>query len=134
MATIEELEGVSWGDPKKGETPMIRRCLALRRTRLDDFTLDDLRLMLGQQIGVPILLPRAVKILIRDPLAEAGYPGDLLYAVVRLPDTAWASLLIQRRRLADAAAPLLDSVFADVRPLVRDFVNAHAHPAHRRSP
>ena len=57
--------------------------------------------MLGQEIGVPILLPLAVAVLLREPLAEGDlYPGDLLGSVLRLPDSAWSNLHVQRQRLA----------------------------------
>ena len=49
--------------------------------------------MLGQHIAVPILLPRAVNVLVKTPLAEGDYyAGDLLHVVVRLPDPAWRDL------------------------------------------
>jgi hypothetical protein len=93
VATIEELEGVRWrdpGPPGPESTYLVRRCHELRRTPLETFTVEDLRIMLGQQIAVPILLPMALAVLREDPLAEGNYyPGDLLLAVLRLPDDVW---------------------------------------------
>jgi hypothetical protein len=87
LSTIKEIEGVGEPDPGPDATTLIRRCLALRRKPLSEFTTEDLRIMLGQQIAVPILLPMAVTVLADDLLAEGDYyPGDLLYAVVRLPE------------------------------------------------
>jgi hypothetical protein len=75
---------------------------------LAEFTVEDLRIMLGQEIGVPVLLPRAVRVLLSDPLAEGDYyPGDLLRNVLRLPDSAWSNLRVERQRLAAVVAELV---------------------------
>jgi hypothetical protein len=58
--TIEGIERVRV-DPGTNDTNLIRRCVALRRKPLSQFTTEDLRLMLGQQIAVPILLPTATR-------------------------------------------------------------------------
>jgi hypothetical protein len=107
--TIEDIESVRGPDPGPDATALVRRCLALRRKPLPEFTAEDLRIMIGQQLSLPVLLPAAVNILASDPLAEGDYyPGDLLHAVVRLPETAWHGAAAHRDRLAKAlqAAPL----------------------------
>lgn len=69
------------------------------------FTVEDFRIMLGQRIAVPILLPLAVDVLVSDPYAEGDYyPGDLLWAVLRLPASAWSARPEMRQRLATAVA------------------------------
>jgi hypothetical protein len=78
VTTIEAIEGLRWADPEPGSTSLIRRCAALRRKPLSEFTIEDMRIMLSQQIGVSTLLPSAVDVLLRDPLAEGDYyAGDL---------------------------------------------------------
>ena len=89
VATTEQLERDVWPDPGPGATFLVRRCCELRRKHLYDFTVEDLRIILGQEIGVSVLLPRAVDILVREPLAEGDhYPGDLLRNVMSLPELA----------------------------------------------
>ncbi|MCF0091936.1 contact-dependent growth inhibition system immunity protein [Micromonospora sp. MH99] len=108
MTSIEQLERDVWPAPGPDATFVVRRCTELRRTPLAEFTVEDMRIMLGQEIGVPALLPLAVQVLLREPLAEgAYYPGDLLSTVLRLPDSAWSNLGPQRRRLASVLAELL---------------------------
>ncbi|MEU7798569.1 contact-dependent growth inhibition system immunity protein [Micromonospora arborensis] len=110
MTTIEQLERDVWPHPGSDATFLVRRCTELRRKPLAEFTVEDLRIMLGQEIGVPALLPRAVQVLLRDPLAEgAYYPGDLLSNVMRLPDSAWPSLRAERRQLATVLTELVAS-------------------------
>ncbi|MEU5722368.1 contact-dependent growth inhibition system immunity protein [Micromonospora sp. NPDC047738] len=48
MTTIEELERDVWPDPGPDDTFLVRRCLELRRKPLAEFTVEDLRIMLGQ--------------------------------------------------------------------------------------
>lgn len=107
--TIEEIEHVREPDPGRDATNLMRRCTALRRKPLSQFSTEDLRIMLGQQIAVPVLLPIAVAALIEDPLAEGDYyPGDLLYNVVRLPEQEWRGAARLRERLIEVllATPL----------------------------
>ena len=75
-ATIEEIERVREPEPGPDATTLVRPCVALRRKPLAQFTNEDLRMMLGQRIAAPILLPMAVAVLAEDPLAEGDYyPG-----------------------------------------------------------
>ncbi|MGC4771066.1 contact-dependent growth inhibition system immunity protein [Micromonospora sp. DT44] len=108
MTTIDELERDVWPDPGPDDTFLITRCTELRRKPLAEFMVEDLRIMLGQQTGVSALLPRAVNVLLRDPLAEGDYyPGDLLANVLRLPDPAWSRLRVERKRLATVLTELV---------------------------
>ncbi|QDT40039.1 hypothetical protein Pan241w_00920 [Gimesia alba] len=46
--------------------------------------------MIGQQISLSFLVPLALEKLDEDPLAEGHcYPGDLLNAVLGIPETFW---------------------------------------------
>jgi hypothetical protein len=58
--------------------------------------------MIAHQLSLPVLLPAAVTLLAADPLTEGDYyPGDLLYAVVRLPEPAWHRAANHRDRLTE---------------------------------
>ncbi|MFI7429868.1 contact-dependent growth inhibition system immunity protein [Micromonospora sp. NPDC049836] len=50
MTTIEQLERDVWPDPGPEVTSLVRRCTELRRKPLVEFTVEDLRIMLGQEI------------------------------------------------------------------------------------
>lgn len=115
VTTIEQRERDVWADPGPDASNLVRRCTELRRKPLAEFTVEDLRIMLGQEIGVPALLPLAVQVVLRDPLAEGdSYPGDLLANVLRLPEAAWSNLRAERKRLASVLAKLItDPPFSD---------------------
>lgn len=88
--TIEQLEGEIWGEPEF-QSHLVTTCHRLRKKPIDDFTVEDLRIMVGQNIGVKYLLPLALDILETKPLVEGNfYQGDLLKAVIELPYQYWS--------------------------------------------
>jgi hypothetical protein len=103
VTTIQQIEGRDWGDPPADGSCLVRRCTLLRRKPLAEFSVEDLRIMLAQGVGVPVLLPLAVDVLVADPRAGGDlYPGDLLETVLRLPAAEWRAIPAQRARLAAA--------------------------------
>lgn len=87
---LDDLDHPAWGDPPADATPLIEKCYALRRKPLDEFTVENLRLMIGQGIGLDHLVPLALERLKENPLAEGDmYPGDLLTAVLSAPVEFW---------------------------------------------
>jgi CDI immunity proteins len=88
--TIESLEKHNYGDPNEAPTTMVRRCLELCKTPLDKFTIEDLRLMIGQEFSLPYLIPLAIEHLRTDIFVEGDlYPGDLLRMVLSVNITFW---------------------------------------------
>lgn len=89
--TLQELEERDWGEPSF-PSYLVRTCYALRRKPLQDFTVEDLRIVIGQNIGLNYLIPLAIEHLQHDPLAAGDfYPGDLLAAVLKVEHDFWQS-------------------------------------------
>lgn len=89
IKTLQELEGHDWGEPNF-PSHLVITCHTLRRKPLRDFTVEDLRIMIGQNIGLNYLIPLAIEQLRRDPLvAGSFYEGDLLVAVLRAESGFW---------------------------------------------
>src|SRR3712207_2262692 len=106
--TLDELEGVEWGPPTY-DSALVTNVHRLRRVPLKQYRLEDLRLMIGQQVGLSYLVPRALDHLEAHPLASGDfYPGDLVAAVARLPDTFWSS----HRPLVERAIRAIDGGLA----------------------
>ena len=83
LLTLENLERDVWGPPTF-TSHLVTTCHKLRKKPLQDFTVEDLRMMIGQDIGSKYLLPIALEKLQENPLAEGDfYEGDLLYNVIR---------------------------------------------------
>ncbi|MCX4682999.1 contact-dependent growth inhibition system immunity protein [Kitasatospora purpeofusca] len=88
--SLEELEHDCWPAPSGDETRLVATVLELRRKPVGDLTVEDLRLLIGQSVGLVHLLPLAVDILRGDPLAEGDmYEGDLLAAVLSRGAEVW---------------------------------------------
>ncbi|MFD7417457.1 contact-dependent growth inhibition system immunity protein [Kitasatospora purpeofusca] len=88
--SLEELEHDRWPAPSGDETRLVATVLALRRKPVGDLTVEDLRLLIGQGVGLVHLLPLAVDVLRGDPLAEGDmYEGDLLATVLSRGAEVW---------------------------------------------
>ncbi|MBT8456786.1 MAG: hypothetical protein HKO95_00710 [Rhodobacteraceae bacterium] len=57
--TLEYLEKDVWPDPDY-DSHLVATCHRLRKKRLGEFEVEDLRIMIGQGIGLKYLLPKAV--------------------------------------------------------------------------
>ena len=98
--TLEQLEACPWPAPEGDSTLMVERCHALRKVPIGHLSPADLRLLLGQDIGVRFLMPLALDLLESDPLIEAEYyPGDLLHAAMSIPGDYWNSHAVEKQRL-----------------------------------
>ena len=87
--SLQELDGKDWGEPNYPSF-LVTECHRLCRVPLRDFTPENLRMLIGQQIGLEYLVPLALEELSRDPWVSGDfYEGDLLQQVLRLPDTFW---------------------------------------------
>jgi hypothetical protein len=88
--SLNELEGGYWPEPDDTDTRLVEEIHRLRSVPIGQMTTEDLRLLLGQQIGTEWLMPLALERLERDPLAEGDfYPGDLLMGVLRTQEGYW---------------------------------------------
>ena len=103
--TLEELDGERWGEPTFNSY-VVTTCHAVRRKPLRTLTPEELRLVIGQAIGLPWLVPLALALLREDPLRCASlYHGDLLSSVVRIPAAHWAEHPYEKAQLVDDILP-----------------------------
>jgi CDI immunity proteins len=118
MPTLEQLENDIWDD-RDLPTTLIRRCHALRKKPIEEFTIEDLRTLLGQNIGLKHLMPIALAVLDREPLAEGDfYPGDLLSAILRPAN--WPALESWSTRLNDVCNAARAALPANPKPYEHD--------------
>jgi CDI immunity proteins len=88
--SLEQIDQDFWGDAPADASRLIRTAHELRRKPVHALTAEDLRLLIRQEIGVEALVPWAIALLRQDPLTEGDfYPGDLLFAVMKLPSAYW---------------------------------------------
>lgn len=88
--SLDDIEGETWGPPPADATTLVATVHSLRRKPVGELTAADLRLLIGQRVGLDVVLPRALAVLRQSPLIEADlYPGDLLAAALHLPASYW---------------------------------------------
>ena len=112
-SSLEELEGDRWPEPGF-DSHLVRECHRLRKLQLRLFTVENLRIMLGQDIGSRYLVPIALERLEADPFVAGDfYPGDLLCSVLSLPREFWSANPELRTRVAAVAARAIDLAVAN---------------------
>lgn len=115
--SLEALEGAVWPAPDF-DSSVVTRVHQLRKVPLGGLGVEDLRLLIGQKVGLGLLLPLALDVLEEEPFASGDfYPGDLLFAVTRsLTEAgAWsadAELGRRLRRIVERAMPRLRAMEA----------------------
>jgi hypothetical protein len=88
--TLTELEGKDWGPPNF-DSHLVTTIHQLRHKPLEHFSVEDLRINIGQNIALEWLLPMAIEHLQDDPFAEGDfYRGDLLNAVLTIEPLFWS--------------------------------------------
>jgi len=89
--SLQLLEKKDYGTPPY-DSHVVTRVFQLRKIPLNQFTKEDMRLMIGQQEGLPYLIRLAIDILNDDLFAEGDfYPGDLLQNVLRVKPPFWTA-------------------------------------------
>ena len=104
--TLTELEGEDWGEPPF-PSHLVTECHRLRKVPIGDFTVENLRIMIGQNIGLDHLIPMTMQVLRRDPLASGDFfEGDLLQSVIRseVADPRFRSEVHHRQALFEMRA------------------------------
>ena len=87
QATLEEIDGDRWGPAPGDASSLVRSVHTLRTVPLAQLGPEGLRVLVGQRIGLDVVVPMAVGMLGQDPFVAGDlFPGDLLSAVLRAPD------------------------------------------------
>jgi hypothetical protein len=111
--SLQQLDGQDWGEPTF-DSHLVTECHRLRRVPLRDLTVEDLRITIGQNIGLEHLVPLALERLHDNPFTEgAYYPCDLLVSVLGAEARFWKShpeLREQLVAISERAISLLPTV------------------------
>ena len=119
--TLRELEGgpPNWPGSETWPSYLVATCERLYKKPIKDFTTEDLRVMIGQQIGVEFLVPVALERLVENPFEQGDFhPGDLLGAVLRLPREYWHTHFGEWQvaiSIAKSAVLAIDAVMPDIK-------------------
>jgi hypothetical protein len=87
--TLEMLEDKIWGEPEF-KSHLSIECHRLRKIPLENFSIENLRMMIGQKFSLEYLVPIALEKLVANPyVAGKLYSGDLLSAVLKVNSEFW---------------------------------------------
>jgi hypothetical protein len=108
--SLEELEAVP-STGLEGGSYLLSELRRLRTVPLKQLRIEDVRLLIGQSLGLEFLVPMALDHLEAHPLAAGDfYPGDLLKNVMEAPESFWNSHPELRERLVNALERALERV------------------------
>lgn len=100
--SLESLEKDFWEANSDDTSYLVKTCFQLRKKQLKDFDVEDLRIMIGQNIGLTYLIPLALDKLKENILAEGDYyPGDLLKSVLTSKESYWLNEINNWKLLCD---------------------------------
>ncbi len=89
--TLEHLEERVWPHDDF-DSHVVQESQRLRKIPIGDLSIEDLRLLIGQKIGLEFLVPLALEQLADNPLVSgAYYQGDLMSVVLGVPEDFWTA-------------------------------------------
>jgi hypothetical protein len=88
--SIEQLENDYWKVQSEFPTNLIKRCFEYRKIKISELTVEQIRLLISQKIGIEFLIGIALEKLEQNIIAEGDlYEGDLLDSVSKVPTKFW---------------------------------------------
>ncbi len=90
MKSIEQLENDYWTEPVEFTSGVVVNCHKYRKIPISELTIEQLRLLISQQIGLKHIIELGISELDKNILAEGDfYEDDLLIAISTLPTEFW---------------------------------------------
>ncbi|XOV92219.1 MAG: contact-dependent growth inhibition system immunity protein [Bacteroidota bacterium] len=87
--SLDSLEKDKWGSPEY-DSYLVKTVHQLRSVPLNEYQIEDLRIMISQNIGLKFLIPLALEQLEKNLFAEGDfYEGDLLQATLNADSDFW---------------------------------------------
>ncbi|MCL6741448.1 contact-dependent growth inhibition system immunity protein [Sphingomonas sp. RB56-2] len=88
--SLEELTGLSAGDPRQAPMPLVKAVWQSWKKPLYQLTNAEIGCLVAQSDGFPCVLDFVMPKLEADPLFEGGYyPGDVLSSLIRAEPGVW---------------------------------------------
>lgn len=126
-ATLSELDKQNIEVLKNSDTPLINQIILLRQKPIKDFTIEDLRILIGQNCNLDILIPIAIDRLQTNILIEGDlYEGDLFESVLQSDSNYWIkykdqwqtikNLYIENKHIFEA-----DNIYRQIRKSFESF-------------
>jgi len=90
VKSIEQLENDYWTEPLKFKSGLVVNCHKYRKIPINELTIEQLRLLISQKIGLKHIIRIGISELDKNILADGDfYEGDLLMSISTLPTEFW---------------------------------------------
>lgn len=101
LKSLDQLENINWPDDSY-DSSLGSRVRGYCKLPLDRLSVEALRLLISQKIGLIHIVPIALDMLERDILSAGDlYDGDLLQAVSSVDDEFWLEHALLNNRLVE---------------------------------
>ncbi|MGO4730556.1 contact-dependent growth inhibition system immunity protein [Paenibacillus sp. 2KB_22] len=118
--TLEELEDDRWDEPNFASR-LVLRTNELRKKPLCELNNEDLRLLIGQQMSLDLLLPLALEKLVENPLRSGDlYMGDLFCSVLKVGQKYWE----EHRELKNELDEVIRT-YEEARKTLEEYINKY---------
>lgn len=118
--TLEELEDDRWDEPNFASR-LVLRANELRKKPLCELNNEDLRLLIGQQMSLDLLLPLALEKLVENPLRSGDlYMGDLFCSVLKVGEKYWE----EHRELKNELDEVIRT-YEEARKTLEEYINKY---------
>jgi hypothetical protein len=108
--TVEQLESDYW-QAVEFPTHLVQTCFNLRKKTISEFSIEDLRVMIGQEIGLLYLIPFAILKLKEDLFVQGDlFLGDLLKVVFEVNEEFWKNNKALWERMNDLVKDRLEEI------------------------
>lgn len=88
--SLQELENSFWDDEVEYPSSLVAKCYELRKIPIRELTIENLRMLIGQKIGLPYTVPLALNFLFDNPFCSGDlYNGDLLQNILGIDAFFW---------------------------------------------
>lgn len=112
--SLADLEGIDWGIPTD-DSHLVVTCHELRHKPLNQFTAEDFRIMIGQNISLHYLVPLAIDLVEKNPLVSGDfYEGDLLANLLSADPAFYTKYPQLKTRLRDIVNVNCDYILSNI--------------------
>ena len=102
--SLEEMENDFWPDAPQYPSGLIRRCHEFRKIPVSKLNGNQLNTLIGQRIGLALILEPAIRLLEKNFLEDADlFEGCLMERVVGIPKELWQGRENLQLRMIQAA-------------------------------
>lgn len=117
---LEKLENTNWSLPDYNSSLSIK-CFELGKIPVGNLTVEGLRLLIRQELGLDYLIPLALETLENNTLSQGDlYCGDLLESVLKVNKSFW----VRNQEYRNDLESIMENAISEMRDKLDEFRNS----------